>query len=273
MNKSYLAFRRIYNDLWDMKHNEVSPRGQKIIEIENYSYTLPPYARFVNFKQRKLSVNYIKREFLWYLNGDRFDTSITKHAKLWKQMMDPDGSINSNYGQYIFGDANNAQFRNAANTLLSDEDSRRASITILNSTHLGAATNDVPCTYALNFRIRKNKLNMSVHMRSQDAIYGMGNDAPAFSLIHEMMHVYLRDIKYEQLEMGLYHHCVDSFHVYEKHYKMCVALAYSNPADYTEVECPRISSINEVEFLLMKDVFLHQPEDEYKFTKWLTTID
>jgi len=263
----------IYMDLYQ-DGKMTSPRGLLIKEIENYSYLLGPYERFINFNSRNLSVKYIKREFLWYLRGDRHDTSIADHAKIWKDTIE-DGVINSNYGQYIFGEMD--QFHRVVDILAGDKDSRRASIMILSAEHILHANNDVPCTYALNFRIRNGRirngyqddyLNMSVAMRSQDAIYGMGNDAPAFSFIHEMMLNSLRRY-YPNLKYGLYHHTADSFHVYERHFEMLEKIVKGD--EYEEVECPQISGWEEVEFLIAGK-FDKIPK-EYKFAKWLNDID
>ena len=244
----------------------VSPRGLLIKEIENANYVLPPYIRFANFKARKLNLNYIKQEFRWYLKGDRYDTSITEHANLWKNLINKDGGINSNYGQYI-----NKQFDNVISILTKDKDSRRASIMILTAEHLSSDTLDVPCTYALNFRIRENKLNMTVHMRSQDSIFGMGNDAPVFSFIQEMIYVTLRST-YSELVMGNYHHFVDSLHVYEKHFLMLEEII-KNPTKFESIDCPRISSKDEVDYL-RKTNFTRQDTIhpvQYQFVNWLVS--
>lgn len=249
---------------------EVSPRGLLIKELENANYTLPPYIRFANFDARKLSLKYIKREFLWYLKGDRYDTSITEHASMWKGLINTDGGINSNYGQYI-----NRQFDTVISTLKADKDSRRASIMILSAEHLLSETNDYPCTYALNFRIRDNKLKMTVHMRSQDAIFGMGNDAPAFSFVQEMVYVMLKEA-YPDLQMGEYHHFADSLHIYEKHFKMVEQILEDRKNagnGFTAIECPRISSIEEVKYLRHTD-FSKQGQFhpvQFQFVNWLVT--
>lgn len=237
-----------------------SPRGLKIIECENFSYALPPYVRFASFEKRKLNIEYIKKEFLWYLKGDRFDTSITKSASMWKDLVNEDGSINSNYGQYIF---KNGHFDRVANILRNDKDSRRAVFIILNNDHLNSDTKDYPCTYSINFHIRENKLNMIVRMRSQDGIYGMGNDAPAFSFIHEMMFEELKDT-YKNLKYGTYYHSADSFHVYEKHFDLLDSIKND---EYIQTNCPRIFGKEEVDFL-RKGNFEKVPV-MFWFTRWL----
>ena len=238
----------------------VKPRNQLVLEVENFSYELPQYVRFQSFECRKLNIDYIKKEFLWYLNADRFDLSICNEAKIWKGIVNKDNSINSNYGQYIFNKSNN-QFNSAYKQLISDKDSRRASIMILRKEHLLSDTKDVPCTYSLNFRIRENKLNMTVTMRSQDAIFGAGNDIPAFSFIHELMYVSLKSY-YSDLEYGNYFHHADSFHLYERHFDMFDKIC--NGDEYIQISCPKISSKEEVDLLIDKSY-----SDEYEFTKWL----
>jgi len=263
MNNSENDFYNIFRKLF-LLGRRCSPRGLEIIEIENFNYTLSPYSRFCNFEKRKLNLGYIKKEFLWYLKGDMYDTSITEHAKMWGNLVNDRGVINSNYGQYIF--ANRAFYR-CANELIKDKDSRRGSITILNNSHLEEEqVKDLPCTYYINFRIRDNKLNMSVGMRSQDAVFGMGNDAPCFSFIHEMMFVYLKDT-YKELEYGEYYHSANSFHIYERHFQLLKDL--NTIARYNEVVCPKISCKDEVDFLIKHD-FSNIPE-EFNFTKWLNT--
>jgi len=253
------AFRKIYTDL--LKNGKrCSPRGQLVIELENYQYELPAYIRFPSFKARKLKADYVRREFLWYLRGNKNDISICQHAKIWRDVMNEDLSINSNYGQYIFarrsvvGNAGNysirmrSPFEYVIEELLSDNDSRRASIPIFNAEHISRPTKDVPCTYSLNFRIREGKLNMSVHMRSQDAIFGMGNDAPCFSFIHEMVFAALED-KVEGLVLGNYSHTADSFHVYERHFEMLNEIVESG--EYEEILVPKISGSAEVKHLVL----------------------
>lgn len=271
------AFRQIFRDL-KQRGKLCSPRGQLCLELEHHTYELPPYARFCNFEARKLNLNYIKNEFLWYLRGDKYDTSIGEKAKLWQSLVNADGSINSNYGQYLFGQQN--QFDNVVRTLTEDRDSRRASAVILNRDHLTMQTKDVPCTYSLNFRIREGKLNMSVHMRSQDAIFGMGNDAPCFSFIHEMVLAALRsNYEHEDLELGTYKHTADSLHVYERHFEMLDKLVDGDP--HSPVSCPQISGLGELTLLRSWPTGFHEvgalPEDEvrvlredgFNFLVWL----
>jgi thymidylate synthase len=241
------SFNKIFQDLREFG-KPVAPRGMKVLEIEDYTYTLEPYVRFCSFPERKLKIDYVKGEFLWYLKGDKHDLSICEKASMWKTLINADGSINSNYGQYIFYQNEGqriSQFDNVVETLVKDKDSRRAAIMILGKEHLMMTTNDLPCTYCMSFRIRDNKLNMSVRMRSQDAVFGMGNDAPTFSFVQEMVYAMLLDT-YPDLKLGTYTHTTDSFHIYERHFDILDALA---DGKCDEIDCPEISSSIEVAYL------------------------
>lgn len=261
------SFRSIYKDILD-DGKIVSPRGLKVMEVKNYEYMLPPYTRFANFESRKLSLDYIKTEFMWYLRGEPTDTSITHSAKIWERMVNPRGEIPSNYGQYIFKKENGTcQFDYVVEELTKDPDSRRASISILQKANVLSGNADLPCTYAINFSIRENELNMTVHMRSQDAILGLGNDVPTFSFIQEMVYESLREV-YPLLNMGWYTHFVDSLHVYEKHFPMLVEIV--KWSKYEKIEIPKISGLEEVKYLRGLDYTSIPPE--YEFTKWLTQL-
>ena len=260
-----ILWRNIFRDVKE-RGKITAPRGKKIIELENYHYELPAYVRFPSLAPRKLKPDYIKAETLWYLRGDPYDLTILQHSNIWKNIV-LRGRLNSNYGQAFF---RRGGFDWVIYELGHDKDSRRACVTILGSEegHLKQDTLDVPCTAYLNFRIRDNFLNMSVHMRSQDAVFGMGNDAPAFSFVHEMLLEMLRFTKYPDLQLGSYHHTADSFHVYERHFEMLEQLVAEDVA-LDDIAVPRIYDYSEVDFL-MHDI--HNgvtPKPEYAFANWL----
>jgi thymidylate synthase len=116
----------------------------------------------------------------------------------------------------------------------------------------------------MNFRIRENKLNMTVRMRSQDIIFGFSNDAACFSFIHEMIFVYLKDT-YSDLQIGEYYHSADSFHIYERHFEMLEKII-EKEAQFTEIDCPKIENKLEVESLMRQ-----QFNPSFNFSVWLST--
>jgi thymidylate synthase len=265
--------RIIWRDIFrDVKNNGKfnAPRGQKIIEVENYHYELPAYVRFPSLSPRKLKTDYIKAETLWYLRGDPYDLSIQAHGTIWKNIA-LRGRLNSNYGQAFF---RRGGMDWVIRELCHDKDSRRACITILGSEecHMKPDTLDVPCTAYLNFRIREDFLNMSVHMRSQDAVFGMGNDAPAFSFVHEMLLKQLQFVGYPDLQLGTYHHTADSFHVYERHFPMLEELI-AEDVTLDPIEIPRIYDNFEVDYLTNDIHNGVPPAPEWEFARWLLATE
>jgi len=266
--------KRLYRDLY-YHGEEIEVRGLKTKELTNYQIVFKPYQRFINFPSRKLSLSYIKYELYWYFNSDFSDLSICDHAKIWKDLVNEDKTLNSNYGAIIF----NGNFQRIIDCLIKDKYSRRAVIMIGDNDNLNdEKTKDYKCTNSIVFSIRNNKLEMFVHMRSNDAIFGLCNDVPFFSILHEMVYVVLKNVMYEDLIYGNYTHYVNSLHIYERHFPMLKKIVLLEE-DIIEIDCPKISCVNEVEFIkeikYTNDVYEKleksklQNNPEFDFIKWL----
>ena len=216
---------------------EVSPRGRKTLEVTNAMYQAGSLEHFDDRSGRNISLPYIFREFLWFVKGDRFDTRMTEYAPLWRQCVDPNGGINSNYGQYLFGPQPgfDCPFFHALDHIVKDRDSRRAWIAIFQEWHqqpdvewdiigdelVGPVQEfehpEVPCTTGMGFRLRNGELLMNVHMRSQDLWHGAANDEGVCYLLQLMAVAYLNANGVDCVP-GPITHYVDSLHFYERHW-------------------------------------------------------
>lgn len=194
-----------------------NPRGQKIVELEDFMFIIDPKYPFMNFKHRNLNIGYFKQEMLWKLSGDPFNRAIMAHAKMWESVQNNDGSFNSNYGQYWFGEQ--MGLFSAFNELVKDASSRRAVIPMLRASHIGPHVKDTVCTESVGFRIRNGRLNMSVHMRSSDQIFGLGTDIPTFAFLQRLLLGMLQSV-FSELELGDMTIVAMSSHIYERHFKM-----------------------------------------------------
>lgn len=261
-------FLRMYDDL--RSGNFVGPRGQPVKECEDYVLKLDmTESPCTSFAARKFNLDYAKAETWWYLRGNKFDDYIEKRSSMWPKLKQPGGYYHSNYGQYLF-DSQVPGVQWAINQLIADKDSRRASIVLLRPEHLYESNTDVVCTYSMNFRIRNDRLNMSVNMRSNDAIFGTTNDVFAFSMVYKIVLGALQHTRYPELEPGWYVHKVDSLHVYERHFKMIDQIVADGLSEYRPIEVPWIRSFSEAHFLLG----LHMDKDqrvpqEFEFARWL----
>lgn len=244
---------------------EVEIRGSKVRELEDVMLRFDPSKPVItSFKARNLNLTYCKQEMLWYLGADPYDNTIEKYATMWKKLTQPDGSYFSNYGQYIFDRSKTPnQFAYCLKELQADKHSRRACIVLLQPHHLFSDNVDTVCTYAINFRIRQNRLNMSVMMRSNDAIFGTTNDTFCFWVIYKMMYALLQDT-YPDLGYGQYRHFVNSLHVYERHYDMLDELVDEGILGWYDIDVPDLS-VNEAIQMLY-----HRPNVPVgPFTEWL----
>jgi len=168
-------------------------------------YILNPMDNIINNKLRNFNKDYAEFEWQWYLSGNKNAIEISKKAKIWLKCMDEYGEVNSNYGyQWNKG----KQIDYIIKQLSNNKNSRRASISIYDAKDRYNFENDTPCTYAINFYIFNDKLNMSVLMRSNDLWYGFCNDQYCFSKLQELISNKLK------IKIGTYFHFTNNLHLY-----------------------------------------------------------
>lgn len=202
------AFERLYDHI-----NEygIEQNNSKMMPNVGF-YLFNPLDREIKTPWRKWNKNYAKAEWEWYLSKDPNATEISKRASIWKNMMDENGNVQSNYGWQW---SRNNQIDKVIEMLKKDPTTRRASISIYDGKEIDKYQKDTPCTYAINFNIADNKLNMSVLMRSNDLVFGFCNDQYCFSKLHEMVS---REIPFACV--GTYYHFSQNMHIYDRHYNM-----------------------------------------------------
>lgn len=173
-------------------------------EIEN------PLDNIITDEHRKWNIKYADREWKWYLSGDPSAIEIAKFAPIWKNMMDENGDVRSNYGWQW---NRNGQLGKVIRMLIDNPKTRKATISIYDGKEIDTYSNDTPCTYAVQFDIVDNKLNMTVLMRSNDIWYGFCNDQYCFSMLQGLVYEELVAI-HEELEIGNYYHFAHNIHLY-----------------------------------------------------------
>ena len=160
-------------------------------------------------RERNWKEDYAEAEWQWYLSGDRNIAKLGelygKIPEIWKRMADENGNVNSNYGwQWIRTD----QLNHAIRLLKKDSSTRQAAISIYDAKEHIKYDNDTPCTYAVQFTILHNRLDMCVTMRSNDLWYGFCNDQYCFSKLQKMVSNGLN------IEPGVYYHFAHNMHLY-----------------------------------------------------------
>jgi len=172
-------------------------------------YILNPSDNVITNKERKWNVEYARAEWQWYLTGDRNITKLGKiYGKIppiWIKMADDEGNVNSNYGYQW---QRKRQLDAVVRKLKMDKDTRQACISIYDGKEMYKYDNDTPCTYAVQFTIVNNKLDMCVTMRSNDLWYGFCIDQYCFSMLQQLVASRL------DLPVGVYYHFAHNMHLY-----------------------------------------------------------
>lgn len=170
-----------------------------------------PLDNYITVLWRKWKIEYAEREWLWYVSGDPSVNEIGQHAKIWNSLADENGNVNSNYGyQWCRGN----QLAKVIELLRNDPNTRKASISLYDGKEIDKYKLDTVCTYAINFYVVNNKLNMQVLMRSNDLVFGFCNDQYCFSRLQKSVSTSL------MIEVGTYFHYACNMHIYERHFNL-----------------------------------------------------
>ena len=182
--------------------------GTKALFNVGFYITDPKDRKIVN-KEREWKEDYAEAEWQWYLSGERSIRALGniygKIPEIWKRMADDNGNVNSNYGWQW---QRNKQIDHVVGLLKVDPNTRQAAISIYDCKEYDSYTYDTPCTYAVQFTIVHNRLDMCVTMRSNDLWYGFCNDQYQFSKLQEMVSKEL------DIETGVYYHLAHNMHLY-----------------------------------------------------------
>jgi thymidylate synthase len=176
-----------------------------LIELKN------PRAR-LSRSQRKGRVFSAVGELMWYLSGSNQVNFIEQYIPKYSKWSD-DGGVTANgaYGSRLFLPSTISgisQYQRVIEKLKAKPDSRNAVIQVYSNADAEKESKDIPCTCTIHFAVRQNRLNLHVHMRSNDAFLGLPHDVFAFTMIQEIA---ARDLGFQ---LGTYQHSVASLHLY-----------------------------------------------------------
>ena len=177
----------------------------------NQGFTIEnPLDRMITNEARNFNVEYAEAEWQWYLSGDRSTAKLGdiygKIPKIWQDMSDGNGNVNSNYGyQWERG----WQLDKVIAMLKDNPKTRQACVSIYDGKEISRYKYDTPCTYAIQFTVLNNKLNMCVTMRSNDLWFGFCIDQYCFSKLQELVS------KRTGYAIGTYYHFAHNLHLYD----------------------------------------------------------
>ncbi len=170
------------------------------------------------------SESYVRHELDWYKS---MDLCIDGHEgigdnKVWRSCATPAGFVNSNYGWMVWSTANGRQFDRCLEALVEDPGTRQAVMVYCRPFMHDEAKDgiharyDMPCTMYVQLLVRDRQLHMHVHMRSNDAWYGMRNDLAWQQTVFSLMLDKLRGRLDAGLGGGKVLWNCGSLHLYER---------------------------------------------------------
>ena len=201
------------NEAYEYLHDQILQNGvsfgdTKALFNVGFYITDPKDRKIIN-RERKWSEEYAEAEWQWYLSGDasihKLGDIYGKIPEIWKRMADHNGHVNSNYGYQW---ERNRQLDNVVELLSENPDTRQACVSIYDGKEISEYAFDTPCTYAIQFTIVNNRLDMCVTMRSNDLWYGFCNDQYQFSKLQETVSERL------EIDTGVYYHFAHNMHLY-----------------------------------------------------------
>ena len=168
-----------------------------------------PLDRMIDNEARDFNKEYAEAEWQWYLSGDRSIIKLGeiygKIPQIWQRMANPEGEVNSNYGWQW---ERKYQLDKVVAQLKANPETRQAAISIYDGKEISNYKYDTPCTYAVQFTIVNDKLNMCVTMRSNDLWYGFCNDQYQFSKLQALV------CNRTGYDIGTYYHFAHNLHIY-----------------------------------------------------------
>ena len=199
-----------------LKHGEhVAPRGMNTREIEDATIYISDVRAALPLGVNRGTVPGIGAvEACQLMSGLSIPQLVIDIGPQFANYTEDDGLFHGSYGTRTKG-----QYDVMIERLRKDPDTRQAVVTIWNPERdMLEKKRDYPCTILHQFRIRNNKLNMSVYMRSNDVWLGAAYDFFQFTRVQLAMCSVLG------IEPGTYAHHVGSLHIYENNYEAADAL-------------------------------------------------
>jgi len=203
------------------KGDEIAVRGQLTREICNQVTILErPLERFLFLPGRLNDCVAQIAESIWILAGRNDIAWLSHYLPRAPDFSDDGKTWRAGYGPRLRNwRGRTDQLDEVRKLLLSDPSTRRAVMTIFDPELDYEASLDIPCNNWIAWLIRDGRLNMSIALRSNDAMWGFsGANAFEWSVLHELL------AHWTNTQVGTATFFAASFHLYERHFKIVPAI-------------------------------------------------
>lgn len=170
-----------------------------------FSFGIPEeYAGLLVFPKERMGLktytSYALAEAAWYMSQDRKVDWISDYGPIWKDMVDSNGLVNSNYGYQLYHNNDLTRELKPYHPVYYD---------ILNYEN-SQSINDVPCNNVVIAELKDSGLHMYSLARSIDLIYGLPFDMIALQafgyilLQQQSINSYVSNVSFEIIDAHVY---------------------------------------------------------------------
>ena len=218
---SYLLTGDNANHLWINAMHTINEIGEKSADTKEILHVLlelnNPREKWVVSRSPVISVAFALAELIWILSGDNRKDIIDFWNPLYKNFAADNGSniYHGAYGYRLRVNYGIDQLEEAYNALKNAPENRQTVLLYWDPRkdfprEGQRQSKDIPCNVCSLIKIRKNKLEWTQIMRSNDIIMGLPYNFVQFTSLQEILAGWL------DVELGNYVHYSDSLHFYER---------------------------------------------------------
>lgn len=231
---------------------QAAPRGQEVRELRNVTVVVRDPALAVPWNVgRKLNPAILAAETVHLIGGLSSAEQMKSVSHVFGNFTNGDKLLGA-YGPRTYH-----QIPLVLRRLVEDPETRQAVATIWQPTELVNPDNkDMPCTVALTWTLRDEKLHMQTFMRSNDVWLGVAYDYGMFTRLQIAMAWAL------EVAVGEYVHTAVNLHLYERDVKKTYEL--DRPSDSTGADEIPFAPVPRTWNLRGSDQSLEQVEKRWK---------
>lgn len=190
----------------------ITTRGKRVIEVDHHTVTVNMNHPVLWSETRKLNYKFMAAEAAWIISGSDSVAEIGKYNPRMFEFSDDGLRLAGAYGVRF-----SEQFIPTVDRLLDDPNTRQATMTLWRPEL--RKSKDMPCTVAMDFKIREGMLNAHVFMRSSDVWLGLPYDVFSFSMMAcNILEAYKLRGGYADVNLGVLYLTAASSHLYEEHW-------------------------------------------------------
>lgn len=216
-NTANEAWIRAAKDFFDqMSESQAESRLGPALEMLHVGFSIEnPRERWIYSRFPPLNPAFALAEVVWIINGSKDATFINNWNPALPKYSGNSDEYHGAYGHRLIRHFGFDQLKRAYQVLLNNRNSRQVVLQIWDSKtdfpdQKGAPVSpDIPCNICSLLKVRKERLEWSQIMRSNDFFRGLPYNFVQFTTLQEVLAGWL------EVEIGTYNHFSDSLHLYK----------------------------------------------------------